>query len=139
MPLKFEPFEHTADVGITAYGKTLPELLENAAAGMYSFITNPPIIKPAQKEKLSAKGIDNESLLINWLNKLLYLTSIKRIIFSEFKVVKYGEYFIDAVACGEKIDPQKHPLDTEIKAATYSGLKINKTAEGYSVQIIFDV
>ena len=32
--------DHTADVGIRAYGASLEELFENAAAGMFSLITD---------------------------------------------------------------------------------------------------
>jgi len=31
---RFKEIEHTADIGIIAYGKTLEELFENAACGM---------------------------------------------------------------------------------------------------------
>ncbi|MEW6040887.1 MAG: archease [Elusimicrobiota bacterium] len=136
MKRKYKSIEHTADVGIIACGRTISQLLENAAEGMYSFLADIKKIKPSIKKNVSVKGIDNESLLVNWLNELLYLTSTKRIIFSKFKVIKSGSFFAEGKAYGEEI---KTAPDTEIKAATYSGLKIIKTRAGYKARIIFDV
>ena len=40
----YEILEHTADVGIKAYGRTLPELFVNAARGMIALALEPPVV-----------------------------------------------------------------------------------------------
>ncbi|MGH9785587.1 MAG: archease, partial [Terriglobia bacterium] len=37
----YEILEHTADVGLKAYGRTLPELFVNAAVGMIALALEP--------------------------------------------------------------------------------------------------
>ncbi len=138
---RFEIVEHTADVGILAYGKTLPELFENSAFGMFSILVDGLVEKVKIVEKLNIKvdGIDYESLLINFLNELVFLFSARKMLFVDFKIGSFGEYFLEASISGEKIDTSLHKLNFEIKSATYHNLKIEKVADGWRCQIIFDV
>src|SRR3990172_9412846 len=59
----YEILEHTADVGIKAYGRTLPELFVNAARGMIALALDPPVvpvlpalIPPRRDEGSEAEG-----------------------------------------------------------------------------------
>jgi len=136
---KFVVVEHTADIGITVYGKTLEELFANLAYGMFAQITEIEKVNPKEKVEVQIEGYDKESLLVNWLNELLYLSTIRRMFFSEFKLRKIRDNSLSAEIRGQKINPQKHSLHLEIKAATYHNLKITKTEKGYQTTIIFDV
>jgi len=148
--------EHTADIGIQVYGKTLEELFENSAYGMFSQITDIEKVNPEEKVEVQVEGYDKESLLVNWLNELLYLSTTKKMFFSQFKVKsifakdakgelpqrtqKKGELpKLLAWIKGQKIDCKKHFCHLEIKAATYHNLKIEQNKEGYQTTIIFDV
>jgi SHS2 domain-containing protein len=71
--IKFEVVEHTADIGIKVYGKNLQQLYENAAYGMFSLLLDLEKVRPDKKLKISVEGGDPESLLVNWLNELIYL------------------------------------------------------------------
>ena len=134
---KFETINHTADVGIIAYGKTPGELFENAAFGMFSVIT--PLEKVSEKilVSVSIDAHDNEELLITFLNELLYYYSTKKVLFKSFDILKVSETHIDANISGEQISA--HTISNDIKAATYHNMKIEKTTAGYKTQIIFDV
>lgn len=139
---KFEIIDHTADIGIKVYGKTLKELFINSAFGMFSLLADLDEIKKEIKNKITVHGVDNESLLVNWLNELVYRLSSKQMIYSGFdiKEMKNGKkYLLSAEICGQKINPGKQILPFEIKSATYSALKIKKIKKGYSATIIFDV
>ncbi|MFA5779726.1 MAG: archease [Elusimicrobiota bacterium] len=134
---KFETLNHTADVGIIAYGKTTGDLFENAAFGMFSVIT--PLEKINEKILISVSidAHDNEELLITFLNELLYYYSTKKVLFKRFDILKISETHLDANISGEQISA--HEISNDIKAATYHNLKIEKTTAGYKTQIIFDV
>lgn len=136
---KFVVVEHTADIGLTAYGKTLNELFENSAYGMFSQITDIEKVKPKDKVEVQVEGYDKESLLVNWLNELIYFLTTKKMLFSQFKIKKIRDNSLSAEIRGQKIDCKKHLCHLEIKAATYHNLKISKTKEGYQTTIIFDV
>ena len=134
---RFETINHTADVGIVAYGKTLKKLFENSAFGMFSLITSVGKVKEKLLISISIDAHDYEELLITYLNELQYYYSTKKVLFKRFEIPTLTETHLDANISGEKIS--EHEISHDIKAATYHNLKIEKTNNGYKTQIIFDV
>jgi len=136
---RYEIIEHTADVGIKAYGKDLKELFKNAAYGMFNIVADIEGLKTSTAVKIKSEAANYEELLINWLDDLLYNFYTKDIIFSEFSIDELDDKHINAEAKGRHIGDKKSRLKTEIKAATFHELKIKESKSGYEVQIIFDV
>ena len=130
--------EHTADIGIEAYGKTLEEAFENAAKGMFSIITNNGKIerKIERKIEISRDG-DDEMLLVDWLSELIYLHDVEKLVFGDFKV-KINDKLV-ATAYGEKYDREKHGYGIEIKAVTYHMLEIKRNKKGFVIKVLFDI
>lgn len=143
--MRFEQFEHTADVGIRAYGKTLEELFGNAALGMFSIMVDMEGVSQKGEFKVVLKADDKEKLLVDWLSELLYIHEVYDVLLSEFEVdiaeLKEGEegttFELKAVVKGETIDKKKHDLKAMIKAVTYHMLEINED-EGY-LKVLFDI
>nr|MBU1327668.1 archease [Candidatus Omnitrophota bacterium] len=139
----FEFINHTADVGIKAWGATLTELFENAAIGMFAVIAGERY--KAQGSKIEkkieiSKNTDNlEEILVSWLSELLYIFNREKIYFNNFKISSLNNSGIKAEANGVNIDLYQSDLYTEIKAVTFHNLKIEETADGFSCTIIFDV
>src|SRR5437763_16605285 len=69
----FEILEHPADIGFLAFGRTLPEAFENAALALLSIRAEVEDVEPRQEFPILATGGDYESLLVNFLNEVLYL------------------------------------------------------------------
>ena len=136
---RYEQFPHTADIGIRVFGKDLKELFENAAFGMFDVIADLEGIKASEEENVEVHGAVPEELLIAWLDELLYRFCTKDIIYSKFEIEELSEDRIKAKVSGRPIAANRNRLKTEIKAVTYSGLKIKETPGGYEVEIIFDV
>lgn len=136
---RYEQFPHTADIGVRAFGKDLKELFENAAFAMFDIIADLEGMSGEITETLEVKAADHEGLLVAWLDELLYIFYTKQLIFYKFNIELLEAGSLRASIVGRPIAANRNRLKTEIKAATYSDLKINKTAEGYSVEIIFDV
>lgn len=136
---RYEQFPHTADIGVRVYGRTLKELFENAAFGMFDIIADIEGLNTSITENFDLKASNHEELLVAWLDELLYNFYTKSIIFSKFEVEELTQDRMKAKAFGRPVGENRNRLKTEIKAATYSGLEIKKTDGGYSVEIIFDV
>ncbi|UCE72831.1 MAG: archease [Methanomassiliicoccales archaeon] len=137
----YEVFDHTADVGIRAYGKSLDCAFENAAKGMFDIITDVKKVKDVGEYKIELQALDLEQLLVDWLSELLFIHTVKQVLFSEFnvKIQKSNEkWSLMANAKGEDFDSKKHPYHTEIKAVTHHILEI-KQNDVYRVQILFDI
>lgn len=136
---RYEQFPHTADIGVRVYGSTLKELFENAAFAMFDIVADLEGLKSETVETFDIKAPDQEQLLVAWLDELLYNFYTKQLIFFKFDIEELTEDSLKAKVLGRPIGANRNRLRTEIKAATYSDLKIKKTDKGYEVEIIFDV
>ena len=70
----FEEVEHTADWAFRARGSDLKQLFASAASAMFELQARPPL-PPAEtvEREVAVRGFDRETLLVNWMNELLYL------------------------------------------------------------------
>lgn len=135
---RFDIIELTADVGIIGYGTELAEAFANTAYGMFSLITDLNTVEEAMCQETTIQSEDTESLLVEWLNELLYLLDTKDLIFKRFDILVMDQTHLRSKNYGEKIDPAKHIFNGELKAATYHMLKIEKD-NGYKTQVVFDM
>jgi len=139
MKRAFEIIDHVADVGIVAYGKDAKELFSNAALALFSLITEPESIEEKLQLDLEVSSEDMDSLLVEWLNELIYLFDVERILFSRFDIRSLTRNELDATCYGEGIDSMKHKIKLGVKAATYHMLKLEQNGDGYKAQIILDI
>ena len=135
----FEIINHTADIGIIAYGKNAGDLFVNAGKGLFNLIIDPEQVTASEAYIVEVKGEDREALLVNWLNELIYLFEAKGEVFKDFQIISIRETELKARAMGEKINPEKHRFHREVKAATYHQLRIEQTVNGWRAQVIFDI
>ncbi len=138
MEKDFEIVDHTADVGIIAYGADVGQSFANAARALFSLITELDDVEEILHRDIKIAAPDEESLLVEWLNELIYLFDTENIIFKRFTITKLNNTQLKARSYGEKIDSSKHRLKTGVKAATYHMLKVDKS-DGCKVQVLFDI
>ena len=134
---KFRLIEHTADIGVVAYGRTLSEAYANAAYGMFSIITDLRKVREVESRRVQLKEKDSESLLFEWLNGLIYTFDVEKLLFKRFDITGFEGLQMNAVCYGEKYDPSRHTLKLGIKSATYYMMTIDR--EKNRVKVIFDV
>lgn len=137
-PKPFETVEHTADVGIVAYGRDLPELFANAARGMLHFMISPEQVRAVSPRPLVVEADDLEGLLVAWLNELLVVLNGDGFLPAEFRVSAVTPRRVEATLEGEPVDPQRHHFRLDVKAATYHALSV-KQNNGWEARILFDV
>jgi SHS2 domain-containing protein len=140
MPTKkdFEILDHTADVGIIAYGADLRQAFANAARGLFSLITELDDVEEALHRDIELEASDEESLLVGWLNELVYRFDTEGIVLKRFDISQLNNTHLKARGYGEKVDSSRHKLKTGVKAATYHMLKVDKN-DGFRVQVLFDI
>ena len=135
----YELIDHTADVGIKAFGKNLYEAFVNAAKGMFDIITDNSEIESIGQYDLELEAPDLEQLLVDFLSELLYLNSAKNQVFGFFIVdLDEKNKKLTAKIFGEKFDLSKHKIGAEIKAVTYHILEV-RNKRPYHVQVLFDI
>lgn len=141
--------EHTADVMYVVEARSLEELFEYAAMGMFRYIS-PDLsrVSPIVGVELMCRGTDLENLLYRWLEDLLILHDTKGLVFSRFivkgiyRVEEGGEqsYILAGFAAGERYDQRRHAPGVVVKAVTYSQMMIERTEDSlWRVSIVLDI
>ncbi|MGC8812378.1 MAG: archease [Candidatus Aenigmatarchaeota archaeon] len=130
----------TADVAFEAYGKNLNELFANSALAMFEVMINTKQVETKVEREVEVDGNDLQSLLFNWLNKLLVFVDAENLAFSEFNVeIDEKNLKLKARCKGEVINREKHETRTHVKAATYHKMKIEKIENKWKAQVILDI
>jgi SHS2 domain-containing protein len=135
----FEILEHTADIGLRAWGATLQEAFENAATALSAIVVELDDIEPRIAYPIAASGDDDQSLLVNWLNEALYYLDARRIVLRRFRIEHFGDGRVAGQAWGEPRDPVKHRPKVIVKGVTYHQLKIEQRPDGCQVQVFLDI
>jgi len=134
----FEFIDHTADAGIRVEAPTLEDLFETAGFAFSELVTNADSLDWRVERRFKLEEDDIETLLVSWLQELLYLLDTEDLVFSRFRVKLY-DFSLEATAWGEPFDPKVHTMKTEIKAVTYHQLEVAKSDQGWQAQVIFDI
>ncbi|MBN1368002.1 MAG: archease [Dehalococcoidales bacterium] len=134
----FKIIDHTADVGIMAYGTDLKQAFANAARGMFSLMTDLKRVRASSSREINISAADKESLLVYWLNELIYLFDTENFLGKKFEIKNLDDKNLMATVSGEKMDRTRHRIIRGIKATTYHMLEIKHNG-GYQVSVIFDI
>ncbi len=139
----FRFLEHTADAYVEAYGVSLEEAFENAAAAMTDVMTDLEKVKAENEETFVVEAQDEAALLYSWLEELLLEFELKGKLYSRFEVsgIKTisGGFRLHAKGWGEPYDRERHPSKVGIKAATYHQMEIIKEPDGVTLRFILDI
>lgn len=138
MPGRWEHFEHGADVGVRGLGATKAEAFEQAALALTGVLCEPAQVRPLERVELACEAPDDELLLAEWLNALVYEMSTRRMLFSRFAVRLAGTR-LQAEAWGEPVEPARHRPAVEVKGATYTMLRVAPEDGGWLAQTVVDV
>ena len=135
--MSFDEIPHTADVKIHASAPTLEGLFSETFKAlmqvMYGTDRDGSVIR-----EIRVESTDYESLLADFLSEALYVSEVGGFVFSDARV-KIKDRVLWAELTGEPFDPLRHSAGTDVKGISYSELEIIHDANGYKLDIIFDV
>ncbi len=134
---RYRLIEHTADIGLIAYGASVPEAFANAAYGMFAIMANLRPVKEVEQRVVEVNADDLEGLLFEWLNRLVYIFDVDMLLLKRFEVTLLTDRELKAICHGERFDPSRHEIKIGVKSATYHQLAVDK--ERNRVQVIFDI
>jgi SHS2 domain-containing protein len=139
----FEYLEHTADVYVAAFGRSLEEAFENAALATTEVMTDSKKIEAKVREEVELESDDEKALLYDWIEELLYRFETGNKLFSRFKVHTIREHEngvrLEAEMSGELFNPERHPQKVGVKAITYHLMEIEKKRDKTTLKFILDV
>jgi homoserine kinase len=137
----FEITEHTADVGLRAWGPSEAAVFEQAALGMLSLMCDPAGVAPLETYSVVAEAPAGspDALLVAWLNELLYRVETDGIVFSTIAIDGLTHRYLSARLQGEPIDLDRHAVRLAVKAATYHDLSVRHTEGHWEATVLLDV
>jgi tRNA nucleotidyltransferase (CCA-adding enzyme) len=136
---RWEHFPHAADVGVRGIGRTPAAAFAQAALAMTAAVTDLELVEPREVVEVHCAAPDDELLLVDWLNGLVYEMATRSMLFSRFEVeIDAGS--LRGRAWGEKVDVEKHAPAVEVKGATYTSLRVAQERDGtWIAQCVVDV
>ena len=135
----FEIFAVTADKGIRAWGADPAAVFCQAARGLWSLMVEPATVERRQMLPVTVEAEDRETLLVAWLNDLLYLYETRGFIGLASSVLSLAETSLEAEVWGESVDRTRHVILGHVKAVTYHQLHVGPTADGWEARVVVDV
>ena len=136
----YEYVEHTADMGLLVRGKSLSDLLKNAAQGLFETIAVVDTVDETDSVEIHLTAESVEDLFVGWLDELIFQHETKEIFFKRAVIKKCSETEISATVYGEPVNFDKHEVYTEIKSVTYHQLQVVRKCDGsWFAQVIFDL
>jgi SHS2 domain-containing protein len=137
--MAWEHFSHGADVGVRGIGATRGEAFEQAAVALTAVVDDPAHVSGDAPVRIRCQAPDDELLLADWLNALVYEMATRHMLFGRF-TVSLHDHTLDAEAWGEPLDRARHRPAVEIKGATYTALSVAQRADGsWVAQCVVDV
>jgi SHS2 domain-containing protein len=110
----FEIMEHTADIGIVAYGADLKQTFSHAAEGLFSLIVDLDTVRERSIRQVVASASDMEMLLASWLNELIYIFDTEYLIFKRFEITEITGEQLTANCYGEQVN-HRRSVDAAIR------------------------
>jgi tRNA nucleotidyltransferase (CCA-adding enzyme) len=139
MHSRWEQFPHQADVGVRGIGATKAEAFEQAALALIGVICDPTGVRSETEVRVTCEAPDDELLLVEWLNAVVYEISTRRMLFGKFHV-SIEDGTLHAVLSGENIELSRHQPAVEVKGATCTELFVGRNQEKvWIAQCVVDV
>ena len=140
---RYEFFDHTADLGVRVWGRTLEDLFLNAAAALYEALgTFAPLTDSSgdSRRTVDLRADTLEDLLHDWLSELLYDFETHHYLYGEMKILELTPRQLSATLLGNTVDLTRSHTRQEIKAVTYHELAVERLHDGpWQATLVFDV
>lgn len=141
--MEYEILEHPADLKIKAFGKTKEELFSNMLKGMISGLRPEILNSKTETRNIEIKSSNLETLLVDFLSEVLYLTQVNKEIYTDIKFKKLtdpstssGQAELEGKLIGQKVQR----FGEDIKAVTYHDLNIHYEKDGsWEATVLFDI
>ncbi len=136
--------DHTADVGFeVAEAPTLEDLFDEAGRALLISVFEKPPKEGEEERSVRLLAPDLETLLVRWINELVFLIQGDGFVPVDADVrvreADEGGYALEASLTGAPLDLEGYGWQGEIKSATFHGLNVTRSSEGWQARMILDV
>ena len=132
----------TSDLSFVARGATPEEVFAAAAEALLAAtLEDPADLGATREQRVELEEPDLDLLLLRFLNELVYLRDARQLLLRprELHITHDGAARLEAQLVGETLEPERHRLAGEVKAATAHALRIAPTEHGWEATVTLDV
>jgi SHS2 domain-containing protein len=132
--MRYKILSHTADLRLRVYGENHEELFVNAAIGLANIM-----LENAEKLERRARGhkkivlnsSDYNSLLVNFLNKIIFEAKTEKKIFPRVKILRISPRVVEAQLFGVPVN------EFDKKINLVDGVEIKE--KGRKLEVVLDI
>jgi SHS2 domain-containing protein len=143
VPYRYRDDVALADAAFEAWGASVEEVFIAAAdATMNVMVEDLGTIGRSSELTIELEHDQLDLLLFSFLNEIVFLKDARQLLLrvESLSINKVDSNFIlKAVAYGEKLDPQQHPLRVDVKAVTLHHFNLQETDQGWEASVILDI
>ena len=143
--MTFEYLDHTADIAVRLRSADAAGLFQDATLAVLGILLDAgesSPLEPGISDPVDLESEDGESLLVDYLNEIIFRFDTRKLLPASLEVAEalLGKPSrLRGAVRGEIMDPRKHSIKTEIKAATFHGLQIRSMPSGLEAEVVFDL
>ncbi len=137
MTYRFLP--HTADIKVAIEAASFEDLLADATAIVRGLLAGEGSVEPREERRVTATGADASDVLLRYLQELLYLFDTEGFLPAIVDTDRFTGNEAAVRVGGELYDPARHEHQPEVKAATRHGLRVERRADAWYAEVVFDV
>ncbi|MBT0652875.1 archease [Geomobilimonas luticola] len=143
MPYRYIEDIATADAAFALWGESREELFRAAAEALLNeMVENPAAIGTQETADISLRQEALDLLLMDFLNELIYLKDARQLLLRVDEMSlgdSLGGFTLQAHCSGERIDPTRHHLLADVKAATLYRLKVERVERRWKGTVVLDI
>ncbi len=143
MSYHYLPDVSFADVCFEASSPTFKGLLKECGkAATNAMVRDPSKIRLTKTKKIRVEAPSEGELVRKFIDELVFWKDAEQLLFNGYALkttkTKTG-WVVTGTLKGEKINPRRHDMAVDVKAATLHLFAIEKTAKGWRARVVLDV
>jgi SHS2 domain-containing protein len=132
-----------ADVAFRAWGRSMEEVFEQAAcACLEIMVDNPAAVRQEERREAVLGEEDPEMLLFDFLQELIFYKDAESLLlWPEMLAIEeqMDTFVLTVTFAGERINPQRHQLNADVKAVTMHRFSLRQTDSGWVAEVVLDI
>ena len=135
-PARWHRFvEHTGEVCLQVRAESLAGLLAEAGRALGHLLSGSSAAEMSSARIVELRSHDRESLLVDWLNEILFLAETELWVPIEVAVLDVADTMLRASVRGVAVSE----APSLVKAATLHRLRIEPSGDGLQAEVVLDV
>lgn len=141
--MSYQYLDHEADIGLEASGATLAEALQAGVQGLLDLMVDTRTVCPVSSTPVTVEASDLGALYVALLNAVLAERDLSGQFFHDIEITQVTAtekgWHVDGILHGEPAEPDRHEVGTEVKAATYAGLRVVESPSRVALRCVLDI